>query len=72
MEAALSEHREHENLKATLMTAQRLADDIRTRGAGSQRIIRRPKAAPTCCSTRRRLMEDIQREIDGLKLKRKM
>src|SRR6476620_1155641 len=30
MEAALSEHREHEkNLKATLMTAQRLADDIK-------------------------------------------
>ena len=57
MEAALSEHREHEkNLKATLMTAQKLADDIKAqrRTRKPSGFSAKPKAARTCCSRRRR------------------
>jgi len=74
MEAALSEHREHEkNLKATLMTAQRLADDIKTHAEQeATRIIQEAQGRSDLLleKTQARL-EDIQREIDGLKLKRK-
>src|SRR3974390_1692485 len=74
MEAALSEHREHEkNLKATLMTAQRLADDIRTHAEQeAKRIIQEAEGRSDLLleKTQARL-EDIQREIDGLKLKRR-
>ena len=74
MEAALAEHREHEkNLKATLMTAQRLADDIRTQAdQEAQRIIREAEGRSDLLleKTQARL-EDVQREIDGLKLKRR-
>lgn len=74
MEAQLSEHREHEhNLRATLMTAQRLSDDIkaaaekeaervvRDAGGRSQMLIDKAEGR----------LEDVQREIDGLKLKRR-
>ena len=74
LEALISEHREHEkNLKSTLMTAQKIADDIK---AGAQdeakRIIRdaEHQAEFVLEKTQARL-EDIQREIDGLRLKRK-
>jgi cell division initiation protein len=74
MEAALSEHREHEkNLKATLLTAQRLADDIRSHAEQeAKRIIQEAEGRSDLLldKTQARL-EDIQREIDGLKLKRK-
>jgi cell division initiation protein len=74
MEAALNEHREHEkNLKATLMTAQRLADDIRVQAdQEAQRIIRDAEGRSDLLleKTQARL-EDVQREIDGLKLKRR-
>ena len=74
MEAALAEHREHEkNLKATLMTAQRLADDIRSQAdQEAQRIIREAEGRSDLLleKTQARL-EDVQREIDGLKLKRR-
>ena len=50
LEAVVNEHREREkDLRATLMTAQRVADDIKTQGR----------------------LEDVQREIDGLRLKRR-
>jgi len=74
MEAALSEHREHEkNLKATLMTAQRLADDIRTHAEQeAKRIIQEAEGRSDLLLDKTQArMEDIQREIDGLKLKRK-
>jgi cell division initiation protein len=74
MEAVLREHREHEkSLRTTLLTAQRLADDIKSaaekeadrtvRDAGlrSQLLIEKAEAR----------LEDVQREIDGLKLKRR-
>ena len=74
MEAALNEHREHEkNLKATLMTAQRLADDIKAQAdQEGRRIIREAEGRSDLLleKTQARL-EDIQRGIDGLKLKRK-
>ena len=74
MEAALSEHREHEkNLKATLMTAQRLADDIRTHAEQeAKRIIQEAEGRSDLLLEKAQArLEDIQREIDGLKLKRK-
>ena len=74
MEAQLNEHRQHEqNLRATLLTAQRLSDDIKKaaekeadriiRDAGGRSQLMLDKAEGR--------LEDIQREIDGLKLKRR-
>jgi cell division initiation protein len=74
MEAVLAEHREHEkNLQATLTTAQKLSDDIKaTAELDAKRIIREAEGRSELLldKTQARL-EDIQREIDGLKLKRK-
>ena len=74
MEALLSGHREHEkSLQATLITAQKLADDIKASAEGeARRIIREAQGRSDLLleKTQSRL-EDIQREIDGLKLKRR-
>jgi cell division initiation protein len=74
MEAALTQHREHEkNLQSTLMTAQKLSDDIRANAeVEARRIIRDAEGRSELLleKTQARL-EDIQREIDGLKLKRR-
>jgi cell division initiation protein len=74
MEAVLAEHREHEkNLQSTLLTAQKLSDDLRaTAEQDARRIIREAEGRSELLleKTEARL-EDIQREIDGLKLKRK-
>jgi cell division initiation protein len=74
MEIALNEHREHEkNLKATLMTAQRLADDIKAQAEQEAHGMLREaegRSALLLEKTQARL-EDVQREIDGLKLKRR-
>jgi cell division initiation protein len=74
MEAVLTEHREHEkNLQATMMTAQKLSDDIKAHAElEARRIIREAEGRSDLLleKTQARL-EDIQREIDGLKLKRK-
>ena len=73
-EALLNEHREHEkNLKSTLMTAQKLAEDIKSAAREeAQRIIREAEGRSDFLleKTQSRL-EDIQREIDGLRLKRR-
>ena len=73
-EAALVTHREHEkNLQSTLTTAQRVSDDIRANAElEASRIIRDAEARSDLLldKTQARL-EDIQREIDGLKLKRR-
>jgi cell division initiation protein len=74
MEAVLATHREHEkNLQNTMMTAQKLSDDIKA-GAEleARRIVREAEGRSELLleKTQSRL-EDIQREIDGLKLKRK-
>lgn len=74
LEAMLSEHREAEkNLKITLMAAQKLADDIKASAeVEAGRIIRsaEERSGMLLEKTQARL-EDVQREIDGLKLKRK-
>ena len=74
MEAVLTEHREHEkNLQATLTTAQKLSDDIKANAElEARRIVREAEGRSDLLleKTQARL-EDIQREIDGLRLKRK-
>ena len=74
MEAVLNEHREHErSLKSTLMAAQKLADDIKAHAEDeARRIVREAQSRSDLLleKTQARL-EDVQREIDGLKLKRK-
>ena len=74
MEAVLAEHREHEkNLQNTLLTAQKLSEDIKaTAELEAKRIVREAEGRSDLLleKTQARL-EDIQREIDGLKLKRK-
>jgi cell division initiation protein len=74
MEAVLNEHREHEkDLRTTLVTAQRVADDIKGQAdLEAKRIIREAEGRSDLLldKTEARL-DDVQREIDGLKLKRK-
>ena len=74
MEAILTENREHEkNLQNTLMTAQKLSEDIKSNAElEARRIIREAEGRSDLLleKTQARL-EDIQREIDGLRLKRK-
>ena len=74
MEAIINEHREHERtLKTTLMTAQRLADEVKANAEHeAQRILRDAEGRSELLldKTQARL-DEIQREIDGLKLRRK-
>lgn len=74
LEAIVTEHREHEkSLQNTLITAQKLADDIRANAEEeARRIIREAQGRSELLleKTQARL-EDVQREIDGLKLKRR-
>ncbi|HEY7291081.1 MAG TPA: DivIVA domain-containing protein [Vicinamibacterales bacterium] len=74
MEAKLKEHRDSEkNLTTTLIAAQRLAEDIKANAEEEgRRIIREAEGRSQLLleKTQARL-EDIQREMDGLKLKRK-
>ncbi len=74
LEAVLNEHREQEkNLQSTMTTAQRLSDDIKNNAdLEAKRIIREAETRSDLLleKTQARL-EDIQREIDGLRLKRK-
>jgi len=74
MEAVVHTHQNQEkSLQNTLMTAQKLADDIKSNAElEARRIIREAEGRSDLLleKTSARL-EDIQREIDGLKLKRK-
>ncbi len=73
-DAVLNEHRVQEkNLQSTMTTAQRLSDDIKANAElEAKRIIREAETRSDLLleKTQARL-EDIQREIDGLRLKRK-
>ena len=74
MEASLNEHREHErNLRNTLLTAQRLSDEIKEHAEQeAKRIIRDAEGRSEVIAEKMQArLEDIQREIDGLKLKRR-
>ena len=74
LEVIVSEHRGHENsLKTTLVTAQRLSDDIKSNAElEAKRLLREAAGRSDLLleKTQARL-EDIQREIDGMKLKRR-
>lgn len=74
LEGIVSQHREHEkSLQNTLMTAQKVADDTRANAEEeARRIVREAQARSEMLleKTQARL-EDVQREIDGLKLKRR-
>ncbi len=74
MQGVLEEHREHErNLRNTLLTAQRLADEIRANAEQEgARIVREAEGrAELILQKAQARMEDIQREIDGLRMKRR-
>jgi cell division initiation protein len=74
MEALLEQHREHEkDLRNTLLTAQKVSDDIRaTAEAQARQIIREAEGRSDLLlqKTQARL-EDVQREIDGMRMKRR-
>ena len=74
MEAMLGEYRDSEkNLKITLMAAQKLADDIKGQAEDEARkvIASAEERASVVMDKAQMRVEDVQREIDGLKLKRK-
>jgi len=74
LEASLSQHRELEgSLKTTLMSAQRVADDMRTNAnQDAARIVREAEGrAELLIQKTQAQVEDIHREIDSLRLKRR-
>jgi cell division initiation protein len=74
MEALLNQHREHErDLRNTLVTAQKLSDDIRANAeAQAKQIVREADGrSDLLLQNAQARLEDVQREIDGMKLKRR-
>jgi len=74
LDAALGEHRGQErNLQNTLLTAQKLADDIKESAEReSTRIVREAEGrADLLLQKAHARLEDVQREIDELRLKRR-
>jgi cell division initiation protein len=73
-EAVLNEHRSQEkNLRNTLLTAQKLADEIRENAEReATRVLRDAEGrADLILQKSQSRVEEVQREIDGLRLKRK-
>jgi cell division initiation protein len=73
-QASLDEHREHErNLRNTLLTAQKLADEIRANAEqDSKRIVREAEGrADLLLQKAQARLDEVQREIEGLRLKRR-
>lgn len=74
MEAIINEHRESEKtLKTTLITAQKLADEIKAHADHeAQRILREAEGrTELLLDNAQARLDAVQREIDSLKLKRK-
>ena len=74
LEGALSQFRDLEgSLKNTLLSAQKLADDMRENAAQEgARIVRDAETrAEMVLQKAHARLEDVQREIDGLKMKRR-
>jgi cell division initiation protein len=74
LEGLVNEHREHErNLRNTLLTAQRLADEIKESAHDQARgVVREAEArAGLIVDKAQARVEDAQREVDGLRLKRR-
>jgi cell division initiation protein len=73
-QAQLDELREHErNLRNTLLTAQKLADEIRNNAEQeAKRVVREAESrADLVLQKAQARLEDVQREVDGVRLKRK-
>lgn len=73
-EAVLNEHRGQErNLRNTLMSAQKLADEIKdTAQQEAARVLREAEGRADLLLQKCQLRaEEVQREIDGLRLKRR-
>jgi len=74
LEAVLKEHRGQEvNLRNTLLTAQKLADDIKENATQeAARVLREAEGrADLLMQKSQARLEDVQREIDGLRMKRR-
>ncbi len=74
VEAVVAEHREHErNLRNTLLTAQRLSDEIREHAElEARRVTQEAEArAELVLQKSQARVEEVQREIDSLKLRRR-
>lgn len=74
LESLLTQHRELEgSLKTTLISAQKVADDMReTAHAEAARIVREAEGRAEMLQQKAMArLEDVQREIDGLKMKRR-
>jgi cell division initiation protein len=73
-QSSLEEHREGErNLRNTLLTAQKLADEIRLNAESEgKRLVREAEGrADLLLQKTQSRVEEVQREIDGLRLKRR-
>jgi cell division initiation protein len=71
LEASLEQHRQLEgSLKSTLISAQKIADDMReTAHAEATRLVREAEGkAELLLQKAQARLEDVQREIDGLKM----
>ena len=74
MEALLSQHREHErSLRDTMVTAQRVSDDIRINAEEQARqIVREAEGRSDLLLQKAQArLEEVQREIDGMRMKRR-
>ena len=74
LETTLTEHRGQErNLQSTLLTAQRLADEIKEHANQEAALILREAEgrADVLLQRSNARLEDVQREIDGLRMKRR-
>ena len=74
LDASLTQYRELEGaLKGALMSAQRVSDDMKeTASLDAARIVREAEGrAELITQKAQAALEDIQREIDGLRLKRR-
>ena len=74
LQSSLDEHREGErNLRNTLLTAQKLADEIRNNAeAEGKRLVREAEGrSDLMLSKAQARLDEVQREIDGLRMKRR-
>ncbi|MGE4081758.1 MAG: DivIVA domain-containing protein [Vicinamibacterales bacterium] len=74
LESALAEHRsEEKSLKNTLVSAQRIADGLRDSAhQDAQRLVKEAEARADALVQRAQVrLEELQREIDGMKMRRR-
>jgi cell division initiation protein len=74
LEAVLAEHRGQErNLRNTLLTAQKMADEVKDQAtAEAERVIKEAESrADLIVQKSQGRIEDVQREIEGMRAKRR-